>query len=95
MNRQQWSSVYRSARLDRRRDPVLAARDAAASFETPARSFELRKSAAWAVTLVAVLGAALAFWHIAPSDQRGEGIAVSVPAASTPAAAEGPSSAHS
>ena len=90
MNRQQWTSAYRSARLHRRRDPVLAARDAAATSETPVRSLGLRRTAAWAFTLVAVLGAALAFGRIAPSEQRGEVIAVSVPAASTPAAAESP-----
>ncbi len=95
MNRQEWTSAYRSARLDRRRDPVLAACDAAVESEAPARRLGLRRTAAWAFTLVAVLGAALAVGRIAPGEQRGETIAVSVPAASTPAAAESPSSVRS
>ena len=49
-----------------------------------------RRGAAWAVTAVALVAAAIAFWRIAPSEQRGQALAVNVPAASTPAAAEGP-----
>ncbi|HEY5411381.1 MAG TPA: hypothetical protein VIJ94_11720 [Caulobacteraceae bacterium] len=94
MNREQSRSARRSARLDRRRGPAVAVAYDAGSFEAGSAP-SLRRKAVWAFTLVAVLGAALAFWRIAPSDQHGEGIAVSVPAASTPAAAEGPSSAQS
>ena len=95
MNREQWRSARRSARLDQRRGSAVGIAYDVSPLAEAGGAPSLRRKAAWAFTLVAVLGAALAFWRIAPSDQHGEGIAVSVPAASTPAAAEGPSSAQS
>ncbi len=41
--------------------------------------------------VVAVMAGALAFWRVQPGEQRGEALAVSVPAASSPAADEVPS----
>ncbi len=54
-----------------------------------------RHNAAWAFTVAALIAATLAFWRIAPGEQHGQALAVSVPAASTPAAAESLSSAPS
>ncbi len=51
-----------------------------------------RHGAAWAFTVAALIAATVVVWRIAPGEQRGgQTLAVSVPAASTPAAAERPS----
>ncbi len=90
MNRVQWRSEHRSARLGRRRDGAACLGSAAADERiAPARL--MRRRAVWAVVGVAVMAGALAFWRVQPGEQRGEALAVSVPAASSPAADEVPS----
>jgi hypothetical protein len=88
MTREEWRSANRSARIRRRRDGAALAPEAdigPLSSRTGAR-----RRAAWAFTAVALFAAAFAFWRMAPSEQHGQALAVSVPAASTPAAAEAP-----
>ena len=93
MNRVQWKSAHRSQRLGRRR-------------EAPSETLELvqggalrlpgvRRRAIWALAGVAMIAATLAFWRVQPGEQRGETLAVSVPAASSPAADAGPATVQS
>ena len=90
MNRMQWKSEHRSARLGRVRGsaPFPGEGDAA---PRPG----IRRRAAWAFVGLAVAAAVLAFWRVQPGEQRGETLAVSVPAASSPAADEGTSAVRS
>ncbi len=55
----------------------------------------VRRRAAWAFVVLAVVAATLTFWRVQPGEQRGETLAVSVPAASSPAADEGTSAVRS
>jgi len=90
MDRMQWKSTYRSARLGRRRE----AGPAVGPFDVDGdrlRAPGVRRRAAWAFVGLAMMAAALALWRAQPSAQSGEALAVSVPAASSPAADEGPS----
>ncbi len=95
MNRSEWRSVHRTARLGRRRDagPDLYEHEQASG--ALAVRHHMRPSAVWAFTVVALIAATVAFWRVAPGQQGGQALAVSVPAASTPAAAESASSAPS
>ncbi len=86
MNRAEWRSVHRTARLGRRLHAGAATFDH--ELDGPAAHHGARHRAAWAFTLAALVAATVAFWRIAPNDQHGQALAVSVPAASTPAAAE-------
>ena len=86
MNRMQWKSEYRSARLGRHRGAACFA-DEGDDHIIP--GLGLRRSAAWAFVGLAVMAATLGFWRIQPSEQRGAALAVSVPAASSPAADAG------
>jgi hypothetical protein len=92
MNRTQWKSEYRSARLGRRRGTEgLDLLGDGSSLRLPG----MRRRAAWAFVGLAMVAATLAFWRAEPGAQRGEALAVSVPAASSPAADEGPSAIRS
>ena len=88
MNRMQWRSEHRSARLGRHRG--------SASFAAVDDDHLIpglpgtRRRAAWAFVGLAVIAAALVFWRVQPGEQRGAALAVSVPAASSPAADAGP-----
>ncbi len=95
MNRTEWRSAHRTARLGRRRDAGPSPYEADLTSGVPAARRRMRHSAAWAFTVVALIAATVAFWRIAPGQQGGQALAVSVPAASTPAAAENPSPAPS
>ncbi len=86
MTRQEWKSAHRSARLGKRRTSGMLEPDLGPAQIRPG----IRRKAAWAFTAVALFAAAFAFWRMAPSDQHGQTLAVSVPAASTPAASEAP-----
>ena len=89
MNRMQWRSEHRSARIGRRRgDASFAEADEAAAIHSLPG---MRRRAAWAFVGLMVMAATLAFWRVQPGEQRGEALAVSVPAASSPAADAGPS----
>ena len=55
----------------------------------------MRRRAAWALVSVGVVAATLAFWSVQPGGQGGEALAVSVPAASSPAAATVPATVQS
>jgi hypothetical protein len=88
MTREEFRSAHRAARLGRRRVPAAAALDA--EFGLHGSGTGLRRKAAWAFTAVALFAAAIAVGRMSPSDQHGQSLAVSVPAASTPAAAEAP-----
>ena len=92
MNRMQWKSEHRSARLGRNQGygPFRGAADAGV-LPRPT----VRRRAAWAFLGLAVVAATLAFWRVQPGEQRGETLAVSVPAASSPAADEGASAVRS
>ena len=93
MNRMQWKSEHRSARLAGRRSA-----ESFAGFggdDAGFRPLGMRRRAAWAFVGLAMVAAVLAFWRVQPGDQRGEALAVSVPAASSPAADAGPSAVRS
>ncbi len=95
MNRAEWRCSHRTARLGRRRGagPPPWEHDVASAALAPRRG--VRRSAALAFTLVALIAASIAFWRVAPGEQGGHALAVNVPAASTPAAAESPTTAPS
>ncbi len=93
MDRVQWKSAHRSQRLARRRDAVSDAHDL--DREGALRLPTVRRRAVWALAGVAVIAATLAFWRVQPGEQRGETLAVSVPAASSPAANAGPATVQS
>jgi len=95
MNRAEWRSVHRTARLGRRRNTAPGPYDDELGSAVLASGHRRRHSAAWAFTVVALIAATVAFWRIGPGEHRGQALAVNVPAASTPAAAESPSSAPS
>jgi hypothetical protein len=92
MNRMQWKSDYRSARLGRHRGGASFAH---ADDDQILPGPGMRRRAAWAFVGLAMMAATLAFWRIQPSEQRGEALAVSVPAASSPAADAGPAAVQS
>ena len=92
MNRMQWKSEYRSARLGRQRGGASFT-DADDDHIIP--GLGIRRRAAWAFVGLAVMAATLAFWRIQPGEQRGAALAVSVPAASSPAADTGPAAIQS
>jgi len=50
-----------------------------------------RRSAVWAFAALAMIAAAVAVWRAPASERQGAALAVSVPAASSPAAAAGSS----
>ena len=87
MTREEFRSAHRSARLRRRQGPATALD---ADDVLRGAGPHIRHKAAWALTAVALFAAAIAVGRIAPSEQHGRSLAVSVPAASTPAAAEAP-----
>ncbi len=87
MDRVQWKSAHRSQRLGRRRD-VMAEPHEVPDGAAP-RLPGVRRRAIWALGGVLVIAATLAFWRLQASEQRGETLAVSVPAASSPAAEVG------
>ena len=92
MNRMQWKSEHRSARLGRGHGPEPLAGEAdTRGLPRPG----VRRRAAWAFAGLAVVAAVLAFWRVQPGEHRGEALAVSVPAASSPAADEGSSAVRS
>ena len=86
MNRAEWRSVHRTGRLGRRLHAGVVTFEH--ELDGHAGHHGMRHRAAWAFTLAALIAATFAFWRIAPSDERGQALAVSVPAASTPAATE-------
>jgi len=90
MDRVQWKSAHRSARLGRRRGVEPGGMsDVVVSLPG------MRHRAAWAFVGLAVVAAALTFWRVQPGEERGQALAVSVPAASSPAADAGPSTVRS
>lgn len=93
MNRVQWKSAHRSQRLGRRRGIAseLHEFEEGGALRLPA----VRRRAVWALAGVLVIAATLAFWRVQPGEQRGETLAVSVPAASSPAAGAGPGTVQS
>ena len=93
MKRVQSKSAHRSARLGRRREAfadLLETNDMAV-----APPQHMRRRAVWALASVGVVVATLAFWSVQPGGQSGEALAVSVPAASSPAAATNPATLQS
>ena len=93
MDRVQWKFAHRSARLGDRReafaDPLELDDGVAAG------SAGMRRRAAWALVGLGVVVATLACWRVQPGGQSGEALAVSVPAASSPAAATDPATLQS
>ncbi len=83
MNRIEWKSAHRSRRLGRRQSPHEPLEFNEGPPPPPPR---VRRRAVWALAGVMVIAAAFAFWRAQPGEQRGETLAVSVPAASSPAA---------
>lgn len=102
MNREQWITAYRNARLQRRRDWWTAAeRDVVADAFRLHGKLEARgarggpggrRAAVWAFAAIALFAAALTLWRMEPGERRGDVIQVSVPAASAPAQATSPRS---
>ncbi len=86
MDHVQWKSAQRSARLGRRRE---AFSDPLKFYDSTAlRPANTRGRAVWAVLGVGMAVATLAFWRVQPGASSGESLAVNVPAASSPAAAD-------
>jgi hypothetical protein len=88
MTRAEWRSAHRNARLGRRHASATWPEHEWSSAAL-GHHHGIRHPAAWALTLAALIAATVAVWRIAPGERQDQALAVSVPAASTPAAAEG------
>ncbi len=93
MDRVQSKSAHRSARLGRRREAFAAPLETNDAAVAP--PLHMRRRAVWALVSVGVVVATVAVWSVQPGGQSGEALAVSVPAASSPAAATVPATVRS